>query len=334
MLLETEVSWESDFHESFTIHLPLAEVPGVSTLISRLINFGADTGNGTYITNPTTCFDPEDAGFEHLYSTWFRAESYEDPDPNFPNGSTAVEAPLPAGIQQEGCERGSLRTRRLEVEPGTNVVDSPAPATVTTDAALRKPRRRRQRYRSVAPAQRQGDAAGGHGPQPLGGERPGRLHRRGVRQERPQRRQHLPGSFENRLGRNQTPRSSRTSLKGDIYVGEQKSSDPTSGEEFRILVEAKEPEEGIVVRLVGNISADPVTGQLTTTFDEQEVGPLAGPLPKGLPQVPFEAVTLRFDGAAQGADQPADLLGEQIDQRDGTVVDAGVDEGAVRPRSR
>jgi hypothetical protein len=86
-------------------------------------------------------------------------------------------------------------------------------------------------------------------------------------------------------------------LRGDIYIGEQKSSDPTSGEEFRILVEAKEENEGIDLRLVGNISADPTTGQLTTTFDEQEIGPLAGTLPKGLPQVPFKSVRLRFDGS-------------------------------------
>jgi hypothetical protein len=86
-------------------------------------------------------------------------------------------------------------------------------------------------------------------------------------------------------------------LAGSIYVGQQKSSNPASGEEFRILVEAKEPKEGVAVRLIGNTAANPVTGQLTTVFDEQEVGPLAGKLPRGLPQAPFESVTLHFDGA-------------------------------------
>ena len=70
-------------------------------------------------------------------------------------------------------------------------------------------------------------------------------------------------------------------LTGQIYVGEQKSSDPTSGEEFRILVEAKSDRElGIVTRLVGNVSANPVNGQLTATVDEQEVSAIWGDLPR------------------------------------------------------
>ena len=97
-------------------------------------------------------------------------------------------------------------------------------------------------------------------------------------------------------------------LTGSIYVGTQKSSNPESGEEFRILVEAKEPKEGIDVRLVGNTAANTTTGQLTTTFNEKEVGELAGALPEGLPQVPFTSVKLKFDGSHVGADQPVDLL--------------------------
>src|SRR5215218_10058621 len=77
IFLETEVAWENDFHESFTIKLPVtpaaAEAKGFSSLISRLINFGR-SGNGTYITTPTTCFDPNVSEFASLYSTWFRAE--------------------------------------------------------------------------------------------------------------------------------------------------------------------------------------------------------------------------------------------------------------------
>lgn len=70
VFLKTEVAWQSDFHESFTIDLPGPEAP-FSTLKSRLVNFG-QTGDGTFITNPTTCFDPNQ--YPHLYSTWFRAD--------------------------------------------------------------------------------------------------------------------------------------------------------------------------------------------------------------------------------------------------------------------
>jgi hypothetical protein len=101
IFLETEVAWENDFHESFRIKLAnTAEATGLSTLISRLISEGR-SGNGTYLTNPTTCFDPNEAPYEKLYSTWFRAESYGEPNPTFPAGSTAIEAPLP----KEGGKR-------------------------------------------------------------------------------------------------------------------------------------------------------------------------------------------------------------------------------------
>ncbi len=66
--LETEVAWENDFHESFAIRLPPPSVP-FSTLKSRLLAYG-QTGDGTHVTLPTTCFDPNE--WSHLYSTWFR----------------------------------------------------------------------------------------------------------------------------------------------------------------------------------------------------------------------------------------------------------------------
>src|SRR5215207_1429626 len=135
IFLETQVAWENDFHESFTIKLPnTAELTGLSTLISRLVNFGDKTGDGTYITNPTTCFDPNETQYEHLYSTWFRAESYGEPNPSFPEGSTPFEAKLPLEggkrIMQEGCETIPFDPS-IQVNPGTSAVDSPAPAAVT-----------------------------------------------------------------------------------------------------------------------------------------------------------------------------------------------------------
>jgi hypothetical protein len=65
--LKGDVAWESDFHEYFTISLPPPSVP-FSTLKSRLLAFG-QSGNGTHITTPTTCFSPNE--WPHLYSTWF-----------------------------------------------------------------------------------------------------------------------------------------------------------------------------------------------------------------------------------------------------------------------
>jgi hypothetical protein len=300
VFLETEVEWQSDFHEAFTIRLPEA-APPFSTLVSRLVNFGAEAGNkglvkegnGTYITNPTTCFNPEE--WPHLYSTWYRAHSYGEEDPLFPNGSTPVEASLPEGVQQEGCENVPFDPS-LKVDPGTTLVDSPAPATVNTEMPFEVPSEGEHELGQSHLRKAVVTMPAGMGLNPSGSV--GLLactdaqFGKGVRSNA----NSCPADSVIGTAEIKSPVLSEV-LTGNVYVGEQKSSDPTSGEEFRTLVEAKSENLGIVVRLIGNVAANPKTGQLTATFDEQEVGPLAGALPRGLPQAPFEHVTLRFDGA-------------------------------------
>jgi hypothetical protein len=304
VFLQTEVSWESDFHESFTVSFPAnSENAGVQTLISRLVNFGASSGNGTFITNPTTCFDPEaPGGFPHLYSTWFRAQSFETPNPTFPVGSTAFESPLPVGIHQEGCENIPFDPA-IDVAAGTNLIDSPASPTVTTSMPFEVPgggqhKIGQSHLRSATVVMPPGMGLNPSGSVGLAACTDAQFHK-GQRVAD----NACPAASEIGSAEIKTPVLSET-LKGKVYVGQQKSSDPTSGEEFRVLVEAKSIPLGIVVRLVGNVAANPTTGQLTAVFDEQEVGPLAGPLPKGLPQVPFENVTLRFDGAHKVLSSP------------------------------
>lgn len=294
VLLRTDVAWQNDFHESFTISLPDAESPGVSTLISRLVNFG-ESGDGTFITNPTTCFDAEAPPTESLYSTWFRAESYETQDPIFPNGSTPFESKLPPGIDQEGCENVPFDPT-MEIEAGTDAVDSPAHPVVTTNLPENLPGDGKplaqSHIRSVEVTM-----PAGMGLNPAGSK--GLVACTDEDFSKGQRVMSSTCPKKSIIGTAEieSPPLPTGSLKGNIYVGEQKSSDPTSGEEFRTLVEAKSERYGINVRLVGNIKADPTTGQLTAVFDEQAVSPLFGNLPRGLPQVPVEQVKLKFDGA-------------------------------------
>lgn len=297
--LKTSVSWESDFHEAFTIELPPSSPP-LETLVSRLVNFGAATGDGTYINNPTTCFDPTEAGNERLYSTWFRAESYGEPDPIFPNGSTPVEAKVEekteggegVPIQQEGCDTVPFKPA-IDVAPGTSQVDSPSPATVTTTLEYLRGEPAGQQESHLRKATLTLPAGMGLNPSGSNGlvACTDSQFKKGVATYNNE----CPSASKIGSAEITSPPLDRP-LKGDIYVGTQNSNNPESGEQFRILVEAKEPEEGIAVRIVGHTAANKTTGQLTTTFDEQEIGPLAGKLPQGLPQVPFEAVTLRFDG--------------------------------------
>jgi hypothetical protein len=300
VFLETEVAWQNDFHEAFTIKLAntaAVSEPGLTTLISRLVNFGATTGNGTYINNPTTCFNPNE--FSHLYSTWFRAESYGVPNPDFPNGSTPVEAPVVETVggvsklvQQEGCDKVPFNPG-LNVDAGTGAVDSPAPATVETTLQYlngkESPIQESHLKKAVValPESMGLNPSGSVGLEACSNEQ----FRKGQR------------TYDNACPENskigtvtiESPPLSEP-LTGDIYVGTQNSSNPESGEMFRILVEAKNQKEGIDVRLVGNTAANASTGQLTTTFNEKEVGELAGALPEGLPQVPFTSVKLKFGG--------------------------------------
>jgi uncharacterized repeat protein (TIGR01451 family) len=75
-------------------------------------------------------------------------------------------------------------------------------------------------------------------------------------------------------------------LEGTIYLRPQNSQDPTSGEMFRIVMEIRDDEHGLDLKVPGQIVANPVTGRLTTTFDN-------------LPEFPFEDITLKFKAGAR-----------------------------------
>lgn len=70
-------------------------------------------------------------------------------------------------------------------------------------------------------------------------------------------------------------------LKGSVYIGTQASNDPASGKLFRMFLVAQG--SGVTLKLPGAIVPDPVTGRLTTTFDET-------------PELPFTKLSLRLKG--------------------------------------
>jgi hypothetical protein len=80
-------------------------------------------------------------------------------------------------------------------------------------------------------------------------------------------------------------------LTGSIYLGDQQSQDPESGEMYRIFLVAKGP--GSLVKLRGAVRADKATGQLTATFLDN-------------PQLPFSRMSLTFkDGDRAPLANPA-----------------------------
>jgi hypothetical protein len=76
-------------------------------------------------------------------------------------------------------------------------------------------------------------------------------------------------------------------LTGHVVLGDPKSTDPTSGEMFRMFIVVKDPERGVIAKIYGSAVADPNTGRLTATFDEN-------------PRVPFEDMHIDFKQGGQG----------------------------------
>jgi hypothetical protein len=75
-------------------------------------------------------------------------------------------------------------------------------------------------------------------------------------------------------------------IEGFIWLRPQNSSDPASGEMFRIAIELRDDRHGVDIKLPGQVAADPQTGRLTSTFDNA-------------PQLPFSDMTLHFKSGAR-----------------------------------
>jgi hypothetical protein len=322
VFLEGDVDWSGNYHEGFTIHVPAAlpeALGGVLGLLggekglilkNRLV-FDGRSGDETFLTTPTTCFGPayaddwvpgEQPGGPsgQIYSTFLRAESVGESKPNFPAGSSFFESPIPptsetSGPGTEPKECGSIPyDPSVAVDPGTAQTDSPAAAEVSVDvphllpdflaeedeqdssqtkaATVTLPKGMGLNPSAANGLQTCTDAQFGKGtPNPVACP---------------------PQSIVGHAAIASPPLVDQANpqpeevLEGNVYVGKQLSRDPTSGDEYRIFIEAKSDRYGIAVRLVGNVRADPQTGQLTTTVAET-------------PQVPFTSFDLTFNGGAR-----------------------------------
>jgi hypothetical protein len=286
--LRADVAWDSDYHEGFTISVPKAASfdPLFKGLIlkNRLV-FKGRSGNGTFITTPTTCLGPPVSPFEHVYSTWLRADSYEKPDPNFPSGSSFFESRIPSFTFPKECESIPFEPG-VEVDPQTSQTDSPSGAAVEVTMPFEEPTAEeilkpftKQASSHVKDATVTLPAGMGLNPSAANGLAACTDAQFGKGTTHPVE---CPAASQIGTVAVQTPPLPPDSLAGNVYLGQQLSRDPTSGQEYRVFVDVESARFGISARLIGNTKADPQTGQLTTTFADN-------------PQVPFSAFTLDFN---------------------------------------
>jgi hypothetical protein len=296
VFLEGDVAWESDYHEGFTIHVPKTLPIGGIVLRNRLV-FEGVSGDGTFLTTPSTClgeaFPWGPAG--HVYSTWLLAQSWKEKEVEeagggyvFPrDAEPAFESPIPEGAEPEECETIPYDPA-IAVDPGTAQTDSPAGVKVDIDI----------------PHFALGDSAQDTSPTrtstvtlPLGmGLNPSAANGLQVCSDAEfgkGTRTPLSCPAASRVGTVEIESPPLVEeddegppLKGPIYVGKQLSRDPLSGNEYRIFIDAVSPRYGVDVRLVGNVKANPQTGQLSTTIADT-------------PQVPVTSFEVRFDSGAR-----------------------------------
>jgi hypothetical protein len=293
--LQADLAWDSDYHEGFTIHVPaLPDLAPLSNglILANRLTFKGRAGDGTFITTPSTCRGEGLTGPSgHDYSTLLLASSTaEEAQPGYSFPASAFprfESPIPPGTEPKNCQTIPFKPT-IAAAPGTTETNSPAGVVVDLELP------------HIA-----GDDSKG-----LGGEVGEKQDSSPIRNAsvtlppgqglNPSAATGLQTCTDAQFGKGtknpvacpaaskvgtvaiETPALPPESVNGTVFVGEQKSRDPLSGEEYRIFVDAESPRYGISARLIGNVRADPKTGRLTTTFANN-------------PQVPVSSFRLDFD---------------------------------------
>ncbi len=298
VFLNAGVKWDGDYHEYFTIHVP--SIPAVRILKNRLVfdgTIGSAGPGGAFITTPSTCFDPNQPAFEKTYNTLLHADSVEEPAPQddydvnapappspaFQAGSEFLESPLPrtddgAGprVMPTGCDKVPFEPGTSQA-PGTNQTDSPMGGTVEVTTPFEPPAEIYQsnvRNANVSLPQGMGlNPSAASGLQACSDAQFGKGTRNPVA---------CPAGSKIGTVAIDTPPLPDGTLTGDVFLGTQQSRDPASGNEYRILIDAESASRGLSIRLLGNVSANPQTGQLTAQVHEA-------------PQLPFTSVRVTLD---------------------------------------
>jgi hypothetical protein len=255
-----------DQHVIFTISDVHAPPAGPPVIGSRLV-FNGRAGNGTYLTMPSNCT----GGGQ---TTTLAVDSHAAP-------GAFVEKSFTTEVGASGCENVPFKPT-LNVSTQGGAVDSPEATTVNVgipwsanepiaNSYLKTAKVTLPEGMGLNPASANGLVActdeefGYHTNNTIG----------------------CPDASKIGTVEVQTPSLPADSLTGDVYVGAPKSSDPSSGEQFRIFIHVGSVRYGVNVRLIGHVFPNLATGQLTAVVDEN-------------PQATFSSFKLRFNGGSKG----------------------------------
>ncbi|MDQ2630313.1 MAG: hypothetical protein M3Y75_04975 [Actinomycetota bacterium] len=303
--LEGDADWSGNYHEGFTIEVPAVLSEDLGGLLgsdsgfilkNRLV-FNGQAGDGTFITTPSTCLGEAFTESGSIYSTYLLAGSYEQfasPGYVWPQSAEPpLESPIPPGTSPKGCESIPYDPS-LTVDPGTSDVNSPAGATVDIDIPHLELAESEQQTSTTKESKVTLPLGMGLNPSAANGLQVCTDEQFGKGTRNP-----VTCPAESRVGSvtidspalptkddGEEEEAEGPALQGSVYVGKQLSRDPTSGNLYRIFINAVSQRYGIDVRLIGKVSADPVTGQLTTTISDT-------------PQSQVENFEVKLDGGAR-----------------------------------
>jgi len=286
--LEGDADWSGNYHEGFTIEVPAAIPEELGKLLGLLAGengailknrlvFNGRAGDGTFITTPSTCLGEAFVESGSIYSTYLLAGSVEQfakPGYVWPQSAEPpLESPIPPGTSPKEC--GSIPYEpELSLDPGTAQTNSPAGVTVDIDIP-HYPLAENEQQTSTTKASKVTLPLGmGLNPSAANGLKVCTDAQFGKGTRNP-----VACPPESRVGTvtidspalptkddGEDEEAAGPPLVGPVYVGEPTDRNPTSGNLYRIFINAVSTRYGIDVRLIGNVSADPQTGQLTTTI--------------------------------------------------------------------
>jgi hypothetical protein len=288
VFLEGDIAYVGDYHEGFSIAVPAAipiEGLGTGAVLKNRLVFNGRAGDGTFLTTPSTCLGEAFIQSGSVYSTLLLAASIAEENSAgyvFPQSAEPpLESPIPPGTSPKSCNTIPY-TPSIGVAPGTAETNAPAPAEVTVAVPhIAKPTGQDDSTTQAASL----SLPVGMGINPSAAAAINNLKTCDNSQFVLHSTQAISCPAESRIGTATIASAAlpEGNLEGPVFIGRQESTDPASGNEYRIFIDAASARYGIDVRLLGHVAADPTTGQLTTTISE-------------VPQVPFTSFKLDFIG--------------------------------------